>query len=57
MEFKNKDFETQKLRYDENTKVVLQLRKAHTRARESIKMFKAGSCDVRFFCLNMRIEA
>ena len=31
---RNKDFETQRASYDEKTKVVPQLRKAHTKARE-----------------------
>ena len=34
IELTNEDLETQRASYEENTKVVPQLRKAHTRARE-----------------------
>ena len=33
------------------------LRRDLRRARESIKMFIPGSCDIGFLCSNMRIEA
>ena len=31
--------------------------KALASAHETIKMFVGGSCDIRFLCSNMRIEA
>ena len=34
MEFKNSDFETQRASYEENTNVLRQFVKAHTRAHE-----------------------
>ena len=57
MELINQDIETQRWSYEENTKVVRQLRKAHTRARDENKMLIGTSCDIGFLCSNMRIEA
>ena len=50
IEIKRKDLETRRWSYEENTKVVRQLRKAHTRVRESIKMFISGSWCVNQIC-------
>ena len=57
MELKKGHFETQSWSYEENTKVVPQLRKALASAHETIKMFIGGSSEIRFLCSNMRLEA
>ena len=38
-------------------KKLANLRRDLRRAREQIKMFIPGSCDIGFLCSNMRIEA
>ena len=43
MELINQDIETQRWSYEENTKVVRQLRKAHTRAREENEILKLSA--------------
>ena len=40
-----------------DTKKLPNLTRELRRAREEIKMFIAGSCDIRFLCSSMRIEA
>ena len=57
MEFRNQDFENKRWSYEENIKVVPQLRKALASKQETIKMFIGGSCDIGCLCSNMRIEA
>ena len=47
----NHDFEFR------TSKVVHQIRKAHTRVRYLIKKFIGGSYDMKFWCSNRRIEA
>ena len=57
MELKNQDLETMRWSYEENSKVVRQLMKAHTRAHESIKMFISGLCNIGILCSNNRTES
>ena len=53
VELKKRDFETQRLSNEENTKDVQQFMKALVSAHETIKIFIGGSCDIGFFCSNM----
>ena len=48
---------TQGERHEGKRKLLPQMRNAHTRAREKIKIFIASSYDIGFLCSNMGIEA
>ena len=57
MELKRLDFESRSMRHEGETKLVPQMRNAHTRARQYIKKVIAASYDIVFLCSNMQIEA
>ena len=57
MESRKWDFETQGERQEGKIKLVPQIRKAYTRAREEIQIIIDGSSDIGFLCSNMQIEA
>ena len=56
MELQNSDFLTQGERHEGKRKLVPQMRNAHRRTREKIKIFIASSYYIGFFCSNMRIK-
>ena len=45
------------MRHEGKSKLVAQIRKANTRARDKTKILIASSYDIRILCSNMRIKA